>query len=46
MRLTIPLSGRPVDVALVGPCVMSFCFSGYVVSLKQIALLPWPRRRR
>lgn len=53
MRLTIPLSRRPVDVALVAFFVVNLCFTTYVVSLEQIALADpfhftppaWPPQR-
>jgi hypothetical protein len=38
MRLAIPLSRRPLDVALVAFFVVNLCFTTYVVSLEQIAI--------
>lgn len=50
MRVTIPLSRRPLDVALVAFFAVNLCFTTYVVSLEQIAVAdpdhftppPWP----
>ncbi len=53
MRHTIPLSRRPLDVALVVFFAVNLCFTTYVVSLEQIVLAdpfhftppPWPPER-
>jgi hypothetical protein len=50
MRLAIPLSRRPLDVALVAFFAVNLCFTTYVVSLEQIVIAdpsrfvapPWP----
>jgi hypothetical protein len=50
MRVTTPLSRRPLDVALVVFFAVNLCFTTYVVSLEQIAIAdpdhftppPWP----
>ena len=38
MRLAVPLSRRPLDVALVAFFVVNLCFTTYVVSLEQIVI--------
>jgi emopamil binding protein len=53
MRLPIPLSRRPLDVALVAFFAVNLCFTTYVVSLEQIVIAdpssfvppPWPPAR-
>jgi hypothetical protein len=50
MRVAIPLSRRPLDVALVVFFLVNLCFTTYVVSLEQIVIAdpnhfsapPWP----
>jgi len=50
MRLAIPLSRRPLDVALVVFFAVNLCFTTYVVSLEQVVIAdpsrfvapPWP----
>jgi hypothetical protein len=50
MRLSIPLSRRPLDVALVVFFAINLCFTTYVVSLEQLVIAdpsnftapPWP----
>jgi hypothetical protein len=53
MRLAIPLSKRPLDVALLAFFAVNLCFITYVVSLEQIVVAdpfdfsppPWPPER-
>ena len=53
MRVPIPLSRRPLDVALVAFFAVNLCFTTYVVSLEQIVIAdpasfvppPWPPAR-
>lgn len=50
MRLPIPLSRRPLDVALIAFFAVNLCFTTYVVSLEQVVVAdpdhftppPWP----
>jgi hypothetical protein len=50
MRLSLPLSRRPLDVALVVFFAVNLCFTTYVVSLEQVVVAdpahftppPWP----
>ena len=53
MRVAIPLSRRPLDVALVAFFVVNLCFTTYVVSLEQLVIVDpfhftapaWPPER-
>jgi hypothetical protein len=53
MRLTVPLSRRPLDVALVVFFAVNLCFTTYVVSLEQVVIADpahfaapvWPPQR-
>ena len=53
MRRSLPLSSRPLDVALIAFFAVNLCFTTYVVSLEQIVIAdpssfappPWPPAR-